>query len=352
MCYRFGRRSANARVPLGLTTMAAPKLTIGCFRYETTAALFDGNVAVDGADISMKTARTIPEIFERMMRDREFDVSELGLTFYLRTFGDDSPFIAMPIFPNRVFRHSCVFVNADSGITQPSDLVGKTIGEFGMYSQDSGVWAKGILMDEYGFRPETNRWIIGGLDHPAPPFDFVPQTHADNVDVSPAPEGEALGPMLEAGKIDALFSANVPQCVLDGSPTVRRLFPDFEAVERDYHRRTGIFPMMHTIVIRRDSVAAEPGLDRAIYRAFVQAKDAAAERYRVGRRIFEVQSMAPWMNALFERNMEQFGQDWWPYGMAANRTALEANLRYQFEQGLVDRRWDPDEVFLPASLDS
>ena len=330
--------------------MGGPKLKIGCFRYETTAALFDGSVTVEGADVSMETARTIPEIFERMMRDHEFDVSELGLTFYLRTFGEDSPFIAIPVFPNRVFRHSCIFVNVDSGITEPSDFVGKTIGEFGMYSQDSGVWAKGILMDEYGFRPEQNRWVIGGLDNPAPPFDFVPQTHPSDLDVAVAPD--ALGPMLEAGKIDALFSANVPQCVLDGSPSVRRLFPDYEAVERDYHRRTGIFPMMHTIVIRRDSAAAEPSMARAIYHAFVEAKDAAAERYRIGRRIFEVQSMAPWMNALFERNTEQFGEDWWPYGMAANRPALDANLRYQFEQGLVDRRWDPDEVFLAASLDT
>ena len=290
-------------------------LRIGCFRYETTAALFDGSVTVDGVDISLDTARTIPKIFERMMRDREFDVSELGLTFYLRTFAEDSPFIAIPVFPNRLFRHSCVFVNTESGIDEPGDLVGKTIGEFGMYSQDSGVWAKGILMDEYGFRPERNRWIIGGLDFPMAPFDFVPQTHAAGVELTVASEGEALGPMLEEGRIDALFSANVPECVLDGSPSVRRLFPDFEAVERDYHRRTGIFPMMHTVVARRELAADRPALARAVYRAFVAAKNAAVERYRLGRRLFEVQSMTPWMNALFERNLQQFGQDWWPYGL-------------------------------------
>jgi ABC-type nitrate/sulfonate/bicarbonate transport system substrate-binding protein len=327
-------------------------MQIGCFRYETTAALFDGSVAVDGVDVSMQTAKTIPEIFERMMRGREFDVAELGLTFYLRTFGDDSPFIAIPVFPNRVFRHSCVFVSADSGIERPSDLEGKTIGEFGMYSQDSGVWAKGILMDEYGFRPERNRWIIGGLDTPMPPFDFVPQTHDADLDVSAAPDGKALGPMLEAGEIDALISANVPQCVLDGSPSVRRLFPDFEPIERDYHRRTGIFPMMHTIVIRRDSAAAQPVVARAIYDAFTAAKDAAVEHYRQGRRLYEVQTMQPWMNALVERNAKQFDEDWWPYGMTQNHSALDANLRYQFEQGVVNRRWKPEEIFLPELLET
>ena len=325
-------------------------LKIGCFHYETTAALFDGSVTVEGVDVCMETARTIPEIFERMMVNQEFDVSELGLTFYLRTFAEDSPFIAIPVFPNRVFRHSCVFVNAASGINEPSDLVGKTIGEFGMYSQDSGVWAKGILMDDYGFQPERNRWIIGGLDRPMAPFQFVPLTHAADVEVAMAPDGEALGPMLEAGKIDALFSANVPQCVLDGSPSVRRLFPDFEPLERDYHRRTGIFPIMHTVVVRRDLAAAQPALVHEVYRAFVEAKDAAADRYRQGRRLFEVQSMAPWMNALFERNLEQFGDDWWPYGIAANRAALDTNLRYQLEQGLVSQRRTPDEIFLPDLL--
>jgi hypothetical protein len=323
---------------------------IACFRYETTAALFDRSVTLNGVDVSMETARTIPEIFERMMRGREFDVSELGLTFYLRTFAEDSPFIAIPVFPNRVFRHSCVFVNTARGINEPSDLVGKTIGEFGLYSQDSGVWAKGILMDDYGFRPERNRWIIGGLDRPMAPFEFVPQTHPADVDVAAAPDGEALGPMLEAGKIDALFSANVPQCVLDGSPSVRRLFPDFEPLERDYHRRTGIFPMMHTVVVKRDLAATQPALVGDVYRAFVEAKDAAADRYRQGRRLYEVQSMAPWMNALFERNRQQFGEDWWPYGIAANRAALDANLRYQFEQGVVGRRWTVDEIFLPELL--
>jgi len=323
---------------------------IGCFRYETTAALFDGSVTVDGVDVAMETAATIPEIFQRMMRDREFDVAELGLTFYLRTFGDASPFIAIPVFPNRVFRHSCIFVNTASGIREPGDLVGRTIGEMGIYGQDSGVWAKGILMDECGFRPEHNRWLVGGLDTPMEPYDFVPQTHAAGVDVTAAPA--ALGPMLEAGAIDALFTANVPQCVLDGSPAVRRLFADFEPVERDYHRRTGIFPMMHTVVIRRDSAAAEPAVARAVYRAFVAAKEAAAERYRAGRRVYEVQNMTPWMNALFERNTQQFGPDWWPYGIAANRMALGTNLRYQFEQGLVDRRWTPDQIFLPELLDT
>lgn len=332
--------------------MADADLKIGSFRYDTTAALFNGDVTVEGASIEMRTARTIPEIFQRVLRDNEFDVSELGMIFYLRTFGPDSPYIALPIFPNRMFRHSCVFVNTLSGVDRPEDIVGKRIGEFGIYSQDSGVWAKGILMDEYGFRPERNTWVIGGLDRPMPPFDFVPQTHAADVDVQPAPDGVALGTMLERGDIDVLFTANVPQVVLDGSTKIQRLFLDSETVERDYFRRTGIFPMMHTVVVRRDLVAQEPTLPRRVYAAFLASKEAGADRYRNMRRLYQGQSMMPWLNPLVERNLSELPADWWPYGVKVNRAAIEANLRYQFEQGLVDRHYAVDEVFETSLLDT
>ena len=328
-------------------------LNIACFQYDTTRALFDGSVTVDGSETTMHTGSTLPEIFERMMRGHEFDASELGMTFYLRMLdsGDDS-FIALPAFPNRVFRHSCVFVNAASGIEGPADLVGKTIGEFGTYGQDSGVWAKGILTDEYGFKPESNRWIIGGLERPMPPFDFIPHPQPANLDVSVAPEGKTLSQMIETGEIDALFTANVPQPVLDGSPHVKRLFPDFEPVERDYFHRTGIFPMMHTVVVKRELLNANPDLADRIYRAFLNAKDVAAERYRQGRRLYEVHNMVPWMNVLFEENRGLFADDWFPYGMSANRTAIDTYLRYHHEQGLSPRRWTAEEIFATDLLAS
>lgn len=324
-------------------------LTIGCFPYDTTRALFDGSVGVEGAALTMRTGPTLPDIFERMVRHREFDVAELGLTFYLRTLDVEpdspSPLVAVPAFPNRVFRHSAVYVNVDSGIKSPADLVGKTIGEFGIYGQDPGVWIKGILMDEYGFDPRQNRWLIGDLDGAGLSFDFVPHPDPDGLDIATIPDGQALGPMLEAGEIDVLFSANVPQCVLDGSPRVRRLFVDFEPLERDYFARTGIFPMMHTVVIARDLVDDHPELVGRVYRAFDQAKEQSAERYRQARRLYEAPTMIPWMNALVEKNRELLGDDWWPYGIEANRHALDTYLRYFHEQGLSPARRTVDEVF-------
>lgn len=316
-------------------------MKIGCFPYDTTRQLFETT--------PVETAATLPEIFERAIRG-EFDVAELGLTFYLRLLEEGTPLVALPIFPNRVFRHSCVFVNTRSGITGPGDLTGRVIGEFGTYGQDSGVWAKGILMDEYGFEPEENRWVIGGLERPAEPFAFIPHPHPAAVDVTTADDGKTLSAMLGSGEIEVLFSANVPQCVLDGSPDVARLFPDFAARERDYHRRTGIFPIMHTIVVRRDLLRDDPGLARRVYSMFEAAKDAAAERYRRGRRLFQVQTMLPWANALVDDTLAEFGEDWWPYGISANRAALDTYLRYHHEQGLSSRGWRIEEVFAPELL--
>ncbi|GLY91523.1 hypothetical protein [Actinoallomurus iriomotensis] len=328
------------------------ELRIGVYRYDTTRALFDGDVTLDGVDATFDAAGTLPEIFKGLARERRYDVAEFGLTFYLRSLEEGAPFVAIPAFPNRVFRHSCVFVNRDSGITGPRDLAGRTIGEFGVYGQDSGVWAKGILMDEYGFRPEANRWVIGGLDEPSEPFDFVSQLRPAGVDIRDAPAGRSLGELLRTGVIDALFTANVPQAVLDGAPEIVRLFPDYERRERDYHRRTGIFPMMHTVVAPRELLDARPGLATRVYEAFLRSKDIAADRYRQGRRLYEVHSMVPWTNALVEENRAQFPEDWFAYGVSANRADLDAYLRYHHEQGLSARRWTVEELFHPELLDT
>ena len=207
-------------------------------------------------------------------------------------------------------------------------------------------------MDDYGFKPENSRWLIGDLDRRNQRFDFVPHPRPANVDISDVAEGKLLGQMIETGEIDGLFSANVPQCVLDGSPHVTRLFPDYEPVERDYFRRTGIFPIMHTVAVPRELLDTNPELVTSIYRAFLESKDVAADRYRQSRRLYEVPTMVPWMNSLVERNLELFGDDWWPYGVSANRVAVDTYLRYHFEQGLSAKRWTVEEIFAHNLLDT
>lgn len=272
--------------------MSTAHLDIAVTRYDNTRALFDGSATFDGLDHTLHSP-AIPEIFAGLAAGR-FDVAEFGLTHYLRARESGGDLVAIPVFPARVFRHSCVFINTSAGITGPADLVSRTIGEFGMYGQDSGIWAKGILAEDYGFAPERNRWVVGGLETPLPAgFEFTTHRHPDNVDVGFAPPGRTLAAMLDDGEIDALFASNAPLAYLAGSPNIAPLFPDHAARERDWYRRTGIFPMMHTVVAHRDVLEANPGLAECLYRGFLAAKDAAADRYREMRRLFQVTTMVP-----------------------------------------------------------
>ena len=331
--------------------MNTVKLDIAFWNYDRTRALADGSVKIDGVDATFHSARIVTEIFERMIRQRAFDVSELGMTYFLRTMDfEEPPFVAIPVFPNRCFRHSAIYVNKASGIKRPEDLAGKTIGELAVYGHDAGVMPKGILSDEYGLTPDQCRWIVGGIDFPMEPVDFIPQPHPAGVDVTSAAKGSDLGEMLETGEIDALISADVPRCVLEKSPRVGRLFEDYEAVERAYFRRTGIFPIMHTVVVRRELAARRPETVRAVYDGFCEAKRVMAEQYAKGMTFNNMATMLPWFSKLIDEDRGLLGEDWWPYGMAANRKAVDAVLRYHHEQGLTKRRLTCEDIFLPELL--
>ncbi len=328
------------------------KLDIAFWNYDRTAALSGGTVPIPGVKATFHTAPIVTQIFEGMVHGK-FQVSELGLTYFLRTFqGQDSPFVALPVFPNRAFRHSAIYINKSSGIRTPEDLNGKRIGELALYSHDAGIMLKGMLMDEHGFRPETCEWIIGGLDWPMKPIDFVPKPHPANVRVTDIPLGKELGAMLDAGEIDALISADNPKCILDDSPNVARLYPDYPAVEREYFERTGIFPIMHTVVVRKDVLKAHPGLASKLYSAFCAAKDEAGKKYEYSRIFNNMDLMFPWLNHLVEQDQQVLGKDWWPYGIAANRKALNAVLRYHFEQGITERLFTIEDVFAADLLDT
>jgi hypothetical protein len=333
--------------------MTDHKLDIAFWNYDRTRLLAEGAVKIAGADATFHSARIVPEIFEAMVRRRAYDVSELGMTYFLRTFeGGESPFLAMPVFPVRSFRHGAIYINKASGITRPEDLAGKRIGELALYGHDAGVMPKGILSDDYGVKPEQSRWIIGGIDFPMDPVDFIPHPVPDGVEVEWAGKDVDLGVMLEAGEIDALISADIPHCVLNKSPKVGRLFEDYPIAERDYFRRTGIFPIMHAVVVTRDLAMAQPDLIRAVYQGFCAAKDQMAAQYVQGMTFNNMTTMLPWLTKLIDDDRALLGDDWWPYGIAANRAALDAILRYHHEQGLTRRRFTIEEVFAPCLLDT
>ena len=332
--------------------MPDSKLDIAFWDYDRTQALRDGSVKIDGVDATYHSGRIVTEIFEAMVKDRAYDVSELGLSYFLRTMDfNDPPFLAIPVFPVRSFRHSAIYINKESGIEKPEDLASKRIGELAMYGHDAGVWPKGILSDEYGLKPEQSRWLIGGIDFPIRPVDWVPQPHPDGVEVENAAPGADLGDMLVSGEIDALISADAPKAVLEKNPAVGRLFEDYVTVERDYFRRTGNFPIMHTIVVRKELAEGQPEVVKAVYKGFCAAKAACEEKLVKGMTFNNMLVMVPWLSALIQENREVLGDDWWPYGIARNRSALDAFLRYHFEQGLSKRRMTIEDVFVPYLLE-
>ena len=331
--------------------MANLKLILGCWNYDRTRALADGSVMPEGIDLEYRSAPQVGAIMARAMKG-EFDISELGLTYYLRSLErPDPPFIAIPVFPNRLFRHGAIFINSESGIQTPRDLIGRKVGELHRYGHDAGIWSKGALSDDYGVAAESMIHYVGGLDAPSGEGDWAAPASPPGIRIHPLGAGETLDRMLQAGAIDALFSAWTPPSFRAGAPNIARLFPDFEAAERDYFARTGIFPIMHAVVIRRALYRENPWIARAMLDAFEKAKQAALNIYRAGSVFFSPSLMIPWISALQERNRALMGDDFWPYGVERNRKVLETYLRYHREQRLHTRDWTLEELFAPETLE-
>jgi 4,5-dihydroxyphthalate decarboxylase len=290
----------------------------------------------------------VEETFFRMLRHREFDVAELSLSSYtLSLFRDDSPFIAIPVFPSRFFRHSCIYVHAGSGIREPKDLIGKRIGN-PEYQMTAPVWIRGILSDEYGVPVTSVAYLSGGEEQPGR-TEKIPLSLPPEIRLESIPSDKTLSQMLEAGEIDALYTARAPSTFYNGSGKVRRLFEDYQTVEREYYRKTKIFPPMHIIAIRRDVYERNRWVAQSLLKAFVAAqKEVYAELRETG----ALMHMLPWLTSHVEETEKLMGRDFWPYGYEPNVHALSTFLRYHHEQGLSKRLLTPKEIFAPESLEA
>ena len=322
-------------------------LSLACWNYDRTAALVDGTVSVDGVDLNMQTLE-VEETFFRMLRYREFDAAELSMSSYCVTLArENAPFVAIPVFPSRCFRHASIFVSVASGITVPAQLVGKRIG-VPEYQMTAPVWIRGMLQDEYGIDPTSVEYLTGGEETPGRDeklkLDLPPQ-----FSVTPIPQDRTLSDMLATGEIDALYTARAPSTFFTAPDRVKRLFPDFVGVEQDYFSRTGIFPIMHVIALRREIYEANRWLARALFKAFDQSQ---AKTYAELGVSASLKTMLPWQMDSLEQTCAAMGPAWWPYGVSLNRIALETFLRYHNEQGLSDRRLCIDEMFAPETLES
>jgi 4,5-dihydroxyphthalate decarboxylase len=327
--------------------MPALRLTLACWDYDRTRALMDGSVAPDGIDL-IYLNQPVEETFFRMMRYREFDCSEMSLSSYVASLGSDNPpFIAIPVFPSRFFRHSCIFVSAKSGIAKPEELKGKRIG-VPEYQMTAPVWIRGILSDDYGVKVTDVEHFSGGEEEPGR-VEKLKLDLPSTIKLRAIPADKTLSRMLADGDLDGLVTARAPSTFQNESDKVRRLFPNYVEVEKDYYRRSRIFPIMHTIVIRRDVYAKNPWVAQSLYKAFTEAK---AKAYTLYDQTAALPAMVPWLIAHLEEARREMGEDWWPYGLEPNRHVLETFLRYHHEQGLSKRRFAPEELFARETLES
>lgn len=324
--------------------MSVP-LTLACERYDRTEALRDGRVRVAGAELTY-LAQTVEETFFRMARFHEFDAAEMSLASYTVSLSRGAPFIAIPVFPSRFFRHSGIYVSAQSDIREPADLVGKRVG-IAEYQLTANVWIRGMLDEHYGVPVESVRYHVGGL-HEAGRIEKLALELPAEIRLASIPADRTLNEMLAAGELDAVYTPRMPHAYADGSGLVRRLFDPSQTAEAEYFRQTGIFPIMHVVVLRRDVYEQNRWLARSLTEAFAAAKQLAAENFR---ETATLRTMLPWLLDEVERTTALMGPDYWPYGLERNEPTLDTFLQYAHRQGLTPERLHPRELFAPETLE-
>jgi 4,5-dihydroxyphthalate decarboxylase len=323
-------------------------LTIACADYDRTRPILDGRVGVEGCRL-IPVAISPEDSFPRAVSRAEFDVSELSVSSYLLQHSrGECPYIAIPAFLSRSFRHDCYYIRADSGIRQPKDLEGRLVG-VPEYQMTLALWGRGILQDESGVDFRKLRYRTGGTNTPGRK-ERLPLRLPDHMDVKAIPADRSLNDMLLAGEIDAIMSPGPPKAFVDGHANVRRLIDDPTAAERAYYERTRIFPILHFVGIRRDLVAEHPWLPERVFAAFVEAKKIALREIGALAAAGANPITLPWFAAEVARTRALMGDDFWTYGIAANRPELEAMCRYSVEQYLSERPLTVEELFAEATL--
>ena len=310
--------------------------------------LIDGTVMPEGIDLNFIPLE-VEEIFWRQLKHEEFDGSEMSLSSYTmaRSRGDDR-FIAIPVFTLRIFRHSCVYINVHKGITRPIDLIGKTVG-LPEYQMTACLWLRGIFQHEYGVHPNQIHWRGGGQETPGREEKLKLRLPPD-IDYQPIPHDKTLSEMLDSGELDAMFTARTPSCFAKGSPNVRRLFENFIEMEKEYYLKTDIFPIMHTIALKRTVYEENPWMAMSLYKACLRSKNMVLQKLQQtgGAPLYAI---LPWGGWEAERTRKIMGDDWWPYGIERNRVTVDALCQYSFEQGLSARRMTVEELFAPETFD-
>lgn len=320
------------------------RLSVAVGDYDRTRPLVDGEVQIDG--VEAVCLRLSPEeIFFRAFRTQDFDICELSMSStVVKIANGDCPYVPIPVFPSRAFRHTSIYINTSKNIERPEDLRGKRIG-LGEYQLTANVWARALFEDEYGIKPSEIDWVRGGIEELGR-IEKISVALPPEIRITAAPADKTLSQMLADGEIDALIGPRMPSS-FNGDGRVSWLFKDPTAVAEDYFRRTGVFPIMHLVGIRRELVEANPWLPASVQKAF-EASKAACMRKLADTSATKV--TLPFVEEQLQRARKLLGADFWSYGVDANRKVLETFLDHHYRQGLSSRRVSVDELFHPSTL--
>ncbi len=320
--------------------MSKLRLSLACWNYDRTRALMEGSVVSEGIDLNYMSL-PVEEIFFRALANQEFDVAELSLSSYLLSLQKpEKPFIAIPVFPSCAFRHSGIFINTNSGIREPKDLIGKKIGT-PEYQMTAAVWIRGILQDDFGVPFDQLNYFTGGAEQPGRSEKIKLQL-PDNIKVQPIEKHQTLSQMLKDGEIDALYTARTPSCFNAANPQIQRLFPHYGEVERAYYQSSKIFPIMHVIVIKRSVYEANPWIAMSLYKAFLASQQLV---YQDMKETVVLKTMFPWMNYYLDQVRKEMGEDYWPWNIAGTKHNLETLMRYSCNQALLKQSFTMEEIF-------
>ncbi|SAK77455.1 4,5-dihydroxyphthalate decarboxylase [Caballeronia temeraria] len=327
--------------------MGKLNLSVAVGNYDRMRPLVDGEVQIDGVDPTFML-QDPEEIFFRAFRHADYDICELSLSsFSVKTAAGTSPYIGVPIFPSRAFRHTSIYVRNDRGIESPADLKGKRIG-VPEYQLTANVWARLFLEEDHGLKPSDVTWVRGGYEEAGRPEKISLKLPGD-VRLENAPESQTISGLLASGEIDAVIGPRAPSCFTNGNPNVKYLFDDPQKAAADWYTRTKLFPIMHLLGVRRTLAEQHPWLPGAVAKAFEKSKALALARLND---TSATKVTLPFVEEQLRNARRLMGHDFWSYGFEPNRHVLSRFLERHHKEGLSSRLLQPEELFHPATLES
>lgn len=345
--------------PAGAAITSDSEISIAGYDYDRIRGIVDGQLGVPGSRVKFDFQDIYKANALAFGPERKYEITEIGLIPYVTKFinEDFREYRLIPIFISRMFRHRNIYVHADAGIEKPSDLRGKRIGTPG-YGSSANTWIRGLLRDEYGIKHDEVRWIetikssdqgsvTGGGGFSAFEGDESGYYLPEGFPIEQGPPGVDESELLLSGGCDAVIAPITPRAFEEGNPNILQLFQNPYETERAYFKKTGIFPIMHAVAIRKDVIKNMPGLAEAVFKMYSQAKQQA---YANMETTTALKITLPWVSEELEKTRKLMGNDFWRYGIEANRKELELVMRYTYEQGLVKRQGQPEEMFEPSTL--